>query len=66
MDLNLAIVRADTDRGTAPLSLFPIDVKPAGFSGTLYTFNMSVYGLIKRVNKKNGDGARGVIAGFNY
>ena len=48
MDLNLAIVRADTDRGTAPISLFPIDVKPAGFSGTLYTFNMSVYGLIKK------------------
>ena len=48
MALNLVVIRADTDRGTAPISTLSPGVRPAGFSGTLRAFDMKR----ARANKK--------------
>ena len=48
----LVVYRADTERGTAPISLFPMNVKPAGFSGTLRAVYMSTHMVIKKDYRK--------------
>ena len=51
--LVLQFLEPTREWGTAPISTFPTDVRPAGLSGNLSAFNMSAYVLIiKRARRK--------------